>query len=353
MSESDSKIDFPNALAPVIWLGAAALVVVILVAGRDILIPLAIAVMLWYLLNAISHGLGRIPLGNARLPRWLTLIVAVGILGGLLAVLVNLVSDSIAAVAAAAPGYQANLERLMDQTWDMLGLTEAPDLSQVLEQFDLGSLISRFAATVAVVASSAGLIIIYIIFLLFEQRSFERKMVALFPDPIRKREVEAMLSRMQDKIQTYVAVKTATSILTGGVSYLILASVGVDYAGFLAVVIFLLNYIPTIGSLLGIIFPALLTLVQFETFMPFFIVTGLVAVAQISIGNLLEPRLMGASLNVSPLVVILSLITWGTIWGIAGMFLSVPIMVILMIILSHFPRTRPVAILLSGDGEFS
>ena len=77
---------------------------------------------------------------------------------------------------------------------------------------------------------------------------------------------------------------------------------------------------------------------------------GLAAV-QISIGQLLEPRIMGQSLNLSPLVLLLSLAVWGSVWGVAGMFLSIPIMVTLMIILSHFPQTRPVAILMSQDGQ--
>ena len=118
--------------------------------------------------------------------------------------------------------------------------------------------------------------------------------------------------------------------------------------GFLA---FALNYIPTIGSLLGILFPAALTLMQFGAFIPFLLVLVPLAVAQIIIGNVIEPRLMGSSLNISALVVILSLTLWGAIWGITGMFLSVPIMVVLMIVLGHFPVTRPIAILMSADGR--
>ncbi len=97
----------------------------------------------------------------------------------------------------------------------------------------------------------------------------------------------------------------------------------------------------------------MLTLIQFETFTPFLIVgIGLIS-AQFIVGNVIEPKLMGKTLNLSPLVVLLSLALWGGLWGIPGMFLCVPIMVIFLIVLSHFSATRPLAVLLSERGELS
>jgi predicted PurR-regulated permease PerM len=163
--------------------------------------------------------------------------------------------------------------------------------------------------------------------------------------------MQNLLRRMQEQIQTYVAIKTLTSVITGVISYIILLIVGVEFAAFWGFIIFVLNYIPTVGSLLATLFPAMLALIQFPTPVPFFIVLGGIGGLQFLIGNVLEPRLMGSSLNISPLVVILSLALWGSIWGVAGMFLCVPLTVIMMIILSYFERTRPIAILLSGDGK--
>ena len=140
-------------------------------------------------------------------------------------------------------------------------------------------------------------------------------------------------------------------MVTGAISYAVLVIVGVDYAAFWAVVIFLLNYIPTIGSLLGVAFPALLALVQFDTPIPALVVGGVLGGVQFTIGNIIEPRLMGRSLNLAPLVVILSLVIWGHIWGVVGMFLCVPVTGMMMIVMSYFPATRPFAILLSSDGR--
>ena len=103
--------------------------------------------------------------------------------------------------------------------------------------------------------------------------------------------------------------------------------------------------------MMGVAFPAILALVQFDTFTPFVILVATLGAVQFVVGNVVEPRLMGSSLNLSPLVVILSLSLWGQLWGVVGMFLSVPLTVITMIILSNFSATQPFAVALSQDGQ--
>ena len=114
---------------------------------------------------------------------------------------------------------------------------------------------------------------------------------------------------------------------------------------------FLLNYIPTIGSVVAVILPALLAVLQFNVPTPPIMILVSLGIVQFVVGNLLEPRLHGERLNLSPLVVLLSLALWGTIWGVVGMFLSVPITVTILIICSEFRRTRPLAIILSQSGK--
>jgi predicted PurR-regulated permease PerM len=307
--------------------------------------------MIWYLLNALMRGFHALPLGKVHLPYWVSLLLAiVTVLIGL-SLIATLVGDNIAQVSAAAPGYQANIEALIAKVSNLAGFEQPPDIAGVFEQIDLRTVASRFAATAASFAGSFGIVLIYVVFLLIEQRGFRKKMRALFPDRARREEMQNLLRRMQEQIQTYVAIKTLTSVITGVISYIILLIVGVEFAAFWGFIIFVLNYIPTVGSLLATLFPAMLALIQFPTPVPFFIVLGGIGGLQFLIGNVLEPRLMGSSLNISPLVVILSLALWGSIWGVAGMFLCVPLTVIMMIILSYFERTRPIAILLSGDGK--
>jgi predicted PurR-regulated permease PerM len=117
------------------------------------------------------------------------------------------------------------------------------------------------------------------------------------------------------------------------------------------VLIFLLNFIPSIGSIIATIFPTILALVDGNSLWPFIIVGGGITALQFAIGNIIEPRLMGNTLNLSPLIILLSLALWGSIWGVAGAVLCVPITVICTIVCSYFPTTRPIAVLLSKNGQ--
>jgi predicted PurR-regulated permease PerM len=146
-------------------------------------------------------------------------------------------------------------------------------------------------------------------------------------------------------------MKTIISLTTGFASYFALVIIGVDVPVFWAFLIFVFNYIPTIGSIIATFFPAIFALLQFGEFGPAIIVLLLVGSIQVIVGNFVEPKVMGNTLNISPLVVLLALTLWGAIWGITGMLLSVPITVILIIIMSEIPSTRPLAILLSEKGE--
>lgn len=342
-----------NLMAFGVSAGILALSIVLLVTGRDILIPLAISVMIWYLIDALVRLIGRLRVGGRRLPGWVNFPAAFVAIVVVLVLVANMIGDNIADVIEAAPGYQANLERLVQEIAGFFGLSQVPQLSQVLGELNLRQLASNFAAAATGIVGNAGIILIYVIFLLAEQRTFDQKLSAMFSDRERESEFRELLSHMQAQIQSYVWIKTLMSLMTGAISYVILLLVGVDFAGFWAFVIFMLNYIPTIGSMLGVIFPALLTLVQFGSPVPFAIVVAALGVTQFAIGNLIEPRIMGSTLNVSPFVVILSLVVWGSLWGIVGAILCVPITVIAMIVFAHFEKTRPIAVLLSGNGKIS
>jgi predicted PurR-regulated permease PerM len=162
-----------------------------------------------------------------------------------------------------------------------------------------------------------------------------------------------MFSKIDHSVQQYVALKTLVSLATGILSYFSLLFIGVDAPAFWAFLIFVLNYIPNIGSLIATLFPAIFALFQFGELTQGFLVLLIVGSIQMVIGNFAEPRIMGNSLNISPLVVLLTLAVWGVMWGITGMLLSVPITIILIIIMAEFPSTRPVAILLSQDGQLN
>jgi predicted PurR-regulated permease PerM len=342
-------------LRPLLTAAAYAIIVAVTVAflsyGRALLIPLAIAIMIWHLINALSSFYRSMGRNGWRPPVWLCYVAALMTIFGGLTIMVELIMDNVARVSLAAPDYEANLRQVLRAMYDMIGMKTAPSFTQIVEQISIGSVVTTVAGTLGGVAGSAGIVIVYVVFMLIEQGSFDRKLHALLPDPDRATRLRRLLGRIASQIQGYLWVKTLMSLLTGTVSFAILWTVGVDFAEFWALIIFLLNFIPTIGALLGVIFPALLALVQFETIFPFLVVTSALTATQFMVGNLLEPRLMGRKLNLSPLVIILSLTFWGMVWGVVGMILCVPITVSIMIICGHFAPTRPIAIMLSSDGE--
>jgi predicted PurR-regulated permease PerM len=331
--------------------GLGVLFFYVLVAGKELLVPLSIALMLWFLLNALARLMVRYSPGGAKLPHLVWMGAALVAVGFVSVFVFDLLAESLSGVSAAAPRYQENILRLADRGAAFFGLEKAPNFSSIAEGIDLKWAVRGVAGFVTTIVGNMGMILLYVIFLSLEQESFGRKLDALFPNAERRTNVRAMLEGMGHRIIDYVWIKTLVSLSTGVISFAILKAVGVDYAVFWGFVIFLLNFIPTIGSLLGVVFPSILALVQFPTVGPFVAVVVLLAVTQFTIGNVIEPKLMGGKLNLSPLVVILSLVLWGKLWGVPGMFLCVPLTVIAMLVMGNFECTRPLAILLSADGE--
>ncbi len=354
----------PTKIASAILILAAVLALLIL--GKSLLIPFVIALLIWYIIVTLSHWIGELKPVKRYLPNWAKTAISVLIIGLVLTFVGGLITENAQEMVNALPRYQANLESLINRTeksfefdlsklLNVPNLNEAPDLAgnfrALIEQADFTEFISGFVNTLSGIAGNTFLIIIYVIFIFFEQAIFPRKIKALFPEQAKYKQFGDVVESINEAIRAYLSVKLTVSLITGLASYVLMAIIGLDFAIFWAFLIFLLNFIPNIGSLIATIFPALIALVQYDTFTPFLIVLIGVGAIQIIVGNFIEPRMMGSSLNISSLVVILALSLWGALWGIAGMILCVPITVIMMIIFAQFPATRPIAILLSEKGD--
>jgi predicted PurR-regulated permease PerM len=337
-------------LEQVRWLLTVVAVVAVghvLVAGKSIILPLVGALFLWYLLSALVAQLARLPV---RLPYWVRLAVAIAVVLGVLTLLSNIVAGSVREIADNLPGYQRGLAEVLVSLTRDLGVSEAA-LTEALVPQDLTGLLTRALTGVTSTAGQLGAVLLYTAFLLAEAHTFEPKVRALQLSPVREAALLSAANRIAGQIRYYVALKTLTSSLIGGLSFVVLQMFGVDFAPFWGVVTFVFNYVPYIGSFFAVMLPVLLSLLQFETFAPTLLLLGSLLSAQFMVGNIFEPRLMGHSLNLSPLVILLSLAAWGAIWGVPGMFFSVPLMVALMIVLSEFDTTKPVAVLLSERGS--
>ncbi len=334
-----------------IWMALVVTVLVVLREGKDFFVPLVIALVAVYLITVLSRLGQRIKIKGYSLPSAVTMILSFALIFGVGYALFKLVAENALLVADAAPGYQARLIQLQKDVFLRLGLEEPMEARQIIRSIDLQSAFTTVASTVAGVLGRVSLVFLYSLFILIELRFVESKLNALIPDTGRRTTVMNVLKRIDEDIHTYLGVKTAVSLVTALLSYTVMRLVQLDFAEFWALLIFILNFIPTIGSIAATILPTLLAAVQFTSLAPFLVVgIGITAIQQI-MGSILEPNLMGESLNISPLVVFGSLILWGSIWGIVGMFLCVPITVIIIIVMSNFDSTRWVSVLLSKTGQ--
>jgi AI-2 transport protein TqsA len=206
-------------------------------------------------------------------------------------------------------------------------------------------------ASVGSILVTFVVVCLYATFLMIERRSFDDKLANLSADAKRVARIRKVVEAINQRIGSYLALKTLLSLLLGVVSYGVMALYGLEFAGLFAVLTGFLNFVPYVGSVLSVLIPVLLAVVQFQD--PGLILTLLLALTavQFVIGNFLDPYVMGNSLNLSPFAILLSLAVWTELWGIPGAFLAVPITAILAIVFSEFPGTRPVAVLLSRGGK--
>jgi AI-2 transport protein TqsA len=258
-------------------------------------------------------------------------------------------------VVQLAPTYQDTLLERIQRGAEFFGVEAAPTWTtlreQVLERVQLEDVIGTTVVSVTGLGASLLLVLLYVIFLLLEKRVFPGKLRRLSDDPRAVSRVRDVLEGVNTRIGQYLGVKTLVNVLLAVVSWALMAPFGVEFAGFWAVVIGVLNYVPYIGSFLGVLLPVAWSIVQFGDLGTVLTLLLLLAAAQFAIGNFLDPYLMGDSLNLSPFVILASLTIWGGLWGIPGAFLAVPITAVLVIVLSQFQGTRPIAVLMSRNGR--
>jgi predicted PurR-regulated permease PerM len=334
------------------WLITIGLILVLIVVGKSYLVPIFVALVFWYLVNALNDQFRHLPIVGTRLPNAITLGMSLIFIGLTLYFISDMIVQTVNGFIVDSDVYLPRIEEQIARVYERLGLDREPPsvIDLKLGQQVLGN----FALVLAGVTSAAkgiGLVLLYVLFFLVEQSSFPKKMRALGLNLRKTTRFTLVLAEINQAMRTYLGVKTLTSIATAVLSFFVFTFLGLDYALFWAFLIFLFNFVPTIGSITATALPALLALVQFDTLTPFLVVIIGVTAIQLLVGNIVEPRLMGSSLNISPLVVVLSLILWSMLWGIVGMLLSVPITVATIIICAQFPETRPVAILLSRNGD--
>ena len=324
-----------------------------LIIADNIIIPFILAMLIWFIVKDIRDLLNKIPFVKKWVPILVQNILVFLMFFGILSIISNMLIASIDSFRADLPSYQNNLVEMNEAIFKRFNFDVSKNITDFLGDFEFESIIQPVLNSLTGILSSSTMIIIYVIFIMMEEASVSKKAKLLFKTDENYQKASYIFSRIDQSFGSYISLKTLTSIVTASLSFLVLKLMGINSAPLWAIIIFLLNYIPSVGSLIATAFPTIIAFLQFGDYMPALWVLLGVGIIQLIVGNFLEPKIMGNTLNISPLVVIISLVVWGALWGIVGMFLSVPITVMLIIIFTQFESTRPVAILLSENGEVS
>ncbi len=341
-----------------IWIIATGVIIALLFYGRDILSPFALAVFLFLTMEGFSQVIDRS--SNFIGPRFSRAIAIATVLFGF-GLFIVMMATGIAQFSSQSAQYELRINALIADAYALVGVPNAPTLSGLLIGETGQKLAGSVASSIGNLSENLILILIYIAFLFLAQAAWPKKLDAIFPEGGRRQVVRDVGDASRRGIESYLWTQTVISAIITLLTYITLQALGVKNALFLAGLIFILNYIPTIGSIVAALVPPLFALVQPEATWPAYmpdntyinaaLVFAGVSFWQFAIGNFIQPRMMGDSLNLSALVVLLALAIWGALWGIPGMFLSAPLTVIMMILFSKSSDTYWLAVLLSANGS--
>jgi AI-2 transport protein TqsA len=327
----------------------------VLYIGQTIFIPAVLGAVVVYVIVGLAHALGRLPQIGPRLPLQLRYLFSVVVIGLAFFLMAYLIMANKERALALAPQYQQSLLAAIQQLAVQFGFETEPTWAtlrqELMAQINLQRLAGSLLSSLGSVLVTFVVVFLYATFLLVERRAFEAKLANLSGDPRRVARIREVIGAINRRIGSYLALKTLLSLLLGGVSYAVMALYGLEFAALWAVLTAFLNFVPYVGSVLGVVFPVLMAVVQFQELGPILTLLLALTAVQFVIGNFLDPYVMGNSLNLSPFAILISLAVWSELWGIPGAFLAVPITAILTIVFSEFPGTRPVAVLLSKSGK--
>jgi predicted PurR-regulated permease PerM len=313
-----------------------------------IITPLLLAIFLAVMVDGFSRVVqARLP----GLPPRATLTIAI-------LVWALIVLGAMVVVTANAEGFLATLGRdqprldaLVADLANRLGPRAPRNLAQLLTRFDPMQYAPAVAQALQNFGSAAVLVLVYLGFIIAARRAFERKVVKLFVSRDARHEALTVFLHIRDAIERYLWIQTVTGFVIAAGSFGVMLAVGLEHAFFWAFLVFSLNYVPILGAVAAIALPALFALLQFGDWGHALEVLGGLFLICFVVGNIFLPRMQGKGLNMDPLIVMLSLAFWGTIWGLPGMFLSTPLTVLTMVVLAQFRGSQWIAILLSGDGD--
>ncbi len=314
---------------------AAGVVTALLVYTKSLMIPLVISILFYTILAQMTLYMKN----KFSFPSWLAMTIAILLC---IAVFAGVILFTINSVGTFLKGAEVYRQNLIDTITDIVtrlqqhGITlDEKFIETYLRELPLFNWLKNFSGKVFNIVSDATLVILFMTFFLFGSKK---------TPPITNPAIKEMLAN----VSVYLSVKLVASLVTGLVAAAILFGFQVKLAALFALFMFLLNFIPSVGSIIAVLLPTPVLFLQYGLGPQFFLVIGLLTATEFTIGNLLEPRFLGEGMDLHPAAVVASLIFWTLVWGVPGAFLSVPITASIKIVLSKIKHTRPVAEFLAG-----
>jgi predicted PurR-regulated permease PerM len=326
-------------------IGTAAFVIV--VAGIKAASPIAVPFLMALFVAVITTPIF-LALQRRGVPSWLALLALIFGLVLIVIGLLGVVSNSVADFTRNLPEYQERLQTQLNVTLNWIE-AKGIDVPAELEEITLNPqatmrFVANMLASMGALLSSSFLILLITVFFLLE--------VALLPNKIKglaglSAETVRYAGIVVEDIRHYVALKTVMSLLTGALVTGFAMVLGIDYPILLGLMAFMLNYVPTIGSIIAAVPGVLLAVVQFGVSQGLVAALGYIVI-NVGVSNILEPRYLGRGLGLSPFVIVISMFFWGWVLGPVGMLLSVPLTMVVKIALDASPESRWIAVLM-GD----
>lgn len=313
----------------------------VLTLTKSVLIPFTLSIFLYLIISPFMIWLQE----RFKLSSNITLVITVLLFCTSITLISLLVVQSLDRFIQDADQYNDRINSAIQQfakwaTEQGINLS-SNELTSYFKSLPIGNSLKKISTSILNILSNSILITIFTLFLLAgESKSQNNAPVAIFAE-------------IKKSISKYVNTKLLLSLITGLLIFIILLSFSVDLAFMFGLLTILLNFIPNLGSIIAVLLPVPVLMLQFGLGWKFIVVMILTSLVQLIIGNIIEPKLMGDHIGLHPVTILFFLAFWGFIWGIPGMFLSVPITAALKIILMKFDITKPVADLLAGQWSFS
>lgn len=324
-------------------LTAAALILASLAIGytfyalSSVMVPLVIAFVLTYLVQPLV-GFFR---DRLRLGHVFGVIFSMVVVAGVMALVGYIIVYSVSEGINRWPVYENRFNELIGSSMDWLrqhGLVDNTSFARKVTTFltSSGGLVMGTFGKVLGWAGSIFTVMLFVFFMLLGRPLGDNSSRS------------SLVSEIDDKVKTYLLVKTIMSLVTGVLVGVSLGIIGLDLAILFGVLAFLLNFIPTFGSIVATLLPFVLALVQFDNVVQPALVLLIPLAVQITVGNVMEPRVMGEKFDIHPVVILFSLVLWWLIWGLPGMLMAAPLTAVLKIVFSHIDTMKPVARIIEG-----